>query len=257
MSRAEPPRAVIADDEPALRADLERLLADAWPELTVAASVGDGAAALEAFTRLQPDVVFLDIRMPPPSGLEVARRVGPDTAVVFVTAYDEHAVEAFERAAVDYLVKPVSATRLRGDGPNACSGGGPTGAGPASSRRRFEALMRRLAAAPGVSALATGRTRRARGAGRGRGRLLLPGRSQVHRRGDARLRAHRAYVDHRTGRAARSGAVLAHPHRGGIVNVAAIRAARRDLRGRYRLTLKDRPEVLRVSAAYGHLFRRM
>ena len=113
MSSRGNPTVLIADDEPALRADLERLLAAAWPELAVVASVGDGAAALEALDRLQPDVVFLDIRMPSPSGLEVARRIETETAVVFATAYDEHAVEAFERAAVDYLVKPVTEPRLR------------------------------------------------------------------------------------------------------------------------------------------------
>ena len=100
MSAGSRPTALIADDEPALRAELERLLAGAWPELVVAAAVGDGAAALEAVDRLQPDVAFLDIRMPPPSGLDVAKRIGADTAVVFATAYDDHAVEAFERAAV-------------------------------------------------------------------------------------------------------------------------------------------------------------
>lgn len=98
MSTVNGATALIADDEPALRTELEWLLGDAWPELVVTASVGDGASALEAIDRLQPDVAFLDIRMPPPSGLEVARRVGPGTAVVFVTAYDNHAVEAFEYA---------------------------------------------------------------------------------------------------------------------------------------------------------------
>ena len=76
MSSAHSPRALIADDEPELRAELERLLASAWPELVIAASVGDGVAALQAVEQLSPKVAFLDIRMPPPSGLEVARAVG-------------------------------------------------------------------------------------------------------------------------------------------------------------------------------------
>ena len=112
MSTGHAPRALIADDEPALRAELERLLADAWPDLVIVASVGDGAAAIEAIERLKADVAFLDIRMPPPSGLEVARIIGAETAVVFVTAYDAHAIEAFERAAVDYLLKPVTVPRI-------------------------------------------------------------------------------------------------------------------------------------------------
>ena len=147
MNRTDRPTALIADDEPALRADLERLLADSWPELIVAAAVGDGAAALEAFARQQPDIVFLDIRMPPPSGLEVARRIDPEAAIVFVTAYDDHAVEAFDRAAVDYLVKPVSGPRLRETVERLRRGlAGGRRAGPEPGT--LEALVRRLADAP-------------------------------------------------------------------------------------------------------------
>ena len=255
MSRTEPPTALVADDEPALRADLERLLADAWPELVVAASVGDGAAALEALTRLQPDVLFLDIRMPPPSGLEVARRVGPDTAVVFVTAYDEHAVEAFERAAVDYLVKPVSATRLRAT-VERLQRWRAGRRGTSLEPRAIEALMRRLADAPAyLHWLRVGHGERVE---------LVAVEDVCFFRADHKYSA--AVTRDREHLVRTSITELAarldperfwRIHRGGIVNVAAIRAARRDLRGRYRLTLKDRPEVLRVSAAYGHLFRRM
>ncbi|MCY3842795.1 MAG: LytTR family DNA-binding domain-containing protein [Acidobacteria bacterium] len=255
MSRTEPPTALVADDEPALRADLERLLADAWPELVVAASVGDGAAALEALTRLQPDVLFLDIRMPPPSGLEVARRVGPDTAVVFVTAYDEHAVEAFERAAVDYLVKPVSATRLRAT-VERLQRWRAGRRGTSLEPRAIEELMRRLADAPAyLHWLRVGHGERVE---------LVAVEDVCFFRADHKYSA--AVTRDREHLVRTSITELAarldperfwRIHRGGIVNVAAIRAARRDLRGRYRLTLKDRPEVLRVSAAYGHLFRRM
>ena len=255
MSGTEPPTALVADDEPALRADLERLLADAWPELVVAASVGDGAAALEALTRLQPDVLFLDIRMPPPSGLEVARRVGPDTAVVFVTAYDEHAVEAFERAAVDYLVKPVSATRLRAT-VERLQRWRAGRRGTSLEPRAIEALMRRLADAPAyLHWLRVGHGERVE---------LVAVEDVCFFRADHKYSA--AVTRDREHLVRTSITELAarldperfwRIHRGGIVNVAAIRAARRDLRGRYRLTLKDRPEVLRVSAAYGHLFRRM
>ena len=255
MSGAEPPSALVADDEPALRADLERLLADAWPELVVAASVGDGAAALEALTRLQPDVAFLDIRMPPPSGLEVARRVGPDTAVVFVTAYDEHAVEAFERAAVDYLVKPVSAARLR-ETVERLQRWRAGRSGARLEPQTIEALMRRLADAPAyLHWLRVGRGERVE---------LVAVDDVCFFRADHK---YTAAVTRETEHLVRTSitelAARLDPerfwriHRGGIVNVAAIRAARRDLRGRYRLTLKERPEVLRVSAAYGHLFRRM
>jgi DNA-binding LytR/AlgR family response regulator len=117
------PRALIAEDEPVLAQALRAQLARAWPGLDVVALSADGDQALADIERLAPDVVFLDIRMPGRSGLEVARelaRSGPAAAgggrvaplVVFVTAYDQHAIEAFESAAVDYLLKPVAADRL-------------------------------------------------------------------------------------------------------------------------------------------------
>jgi DNA-binding LytR/AlgR family response regulator len=106
------PTALIVDDEPLLRRSLVRLLGHAWPELRVVAEARSGREALERCRRDEPDVCFLDIHMPGLSGLEVARQLGPRTHVVFVTAYDRHAVEAFEQGAVDYLVKPVEPSRL-------------------------------------------------------------------------------------------------------------------------------------------------
>ena len=255
MSRLDPPAALIADDEQALRTDLERQLADAWPELVVAASVGDGAAALEAFTLLQPDIVFLDIRMPPPSGLEVARHVGPEAAVVFVTAYDGHAVEAFERAAVDYLVKPVSGARLRETVERLkrwLAGGRRAELDP----QALVSLIRRLADAPAyLHWLRVGQGERVE--------LVAVDDVCFFRADQKYTAAVTREAEHLVRTPIAELAARLDPerfwriHRGGIVNVAAIKAARRDLRGRYRLALKERPEVLRVSAAYGHLFRRM
>lgn len=104
--------ALIADDEDLPRAELRRMLAAAWPELQVVAECEHGAAALEALASHVPDVAFLDIRMPGSSGLEVARAASGRCHVVFTTAYDSHAIEAFEAGAVDYLLKPVQASRL-------------------------------------------------------------------------------------------------------------------------------------------------
>lgn len=106
------PRAMIADDEPLLRRELERLLANAWPELEVVASVRNGREAIERFEALRPDICFLDVRMPGLSGVEVADRIGAETHIVFITAYDQYAVRAFAQGAVDYLVKPVEPERL-------------------------------------------------------------------------------------------------------------------------------------------------
>lgn len=104
--------AVIADDEDLQRHELQRLLALVWPELKIVASCEDGGEALAAIARLRPDVAFLDIRMPEISGLEVARASAPACRVVFTTAYDTHAIEAFNLGALDYLVKPVTHARL-------------------------------------------------------------------------------------------------------------------------------------------------
>jgi len=108
-------KCVIAEDETLLRDALVQLLAEVWPELEVVAACEDGGSALEAIAAFQPDVAFLDIRMPGLSGLEVAaalQEASPKTEVVFVTAYDQYAIDAFDRGAVDYLLKPVAKARL-------------------------------------------------------------------------------------------------------------------------------------------------
>jgi DNA-binding LytR/AlgR family response regulator len=104
--------AIIAEDEPLMRAQLKRKLAEVWPELEIVAEAENGALALEALEREEPDLMFLDIQMPVMTGIEVARRLGGRCHVVFVTAYDEYAVAAFEQGAIDYLLKPVETERL-------------------------------------------------------------------------------------------------------------------------------------------------
>lgn len=103
--------AIIADDEPRLAADLAERLRALWPELAVVAVVGDGLAAAAAIADHRPSLAFLDVRMPGLDGVQVARTAGA-TRIVFVTAHDQYAVAAFEAAAADYLLKPVSDARL-------------------------------------------------------------------------------------------------------------------------------------------------
>jgi DNA-binding LytR/AlgR family response regulator len=112
--------ALIAEDEPLLAAALQQALAHAWPALQIAATVGDGASAVRAALALRPEVLFFDIRMPGQSGLDAAAELAdawpdgtPFPALVFVTAYDQYAVQAFEAQAMDYLLKPVQAARLQ------------------------------------------------------------------------------------------------------------------------------------------------
>jgi DNA-binding LytR/AlgR family response regulator len=115
------PTALIAEDEPLLAAALQAELAKAWPQLRIAATVGDGASAVVQSLALKPDVLFFDIRMPGQSGLDAAVELAdewphdqqPFPALVFVTAYDQYAVQAFETQAVDYLLKPVQPARLQ------------------------------------------------------------------------------------------------------------------------------------------------
>ena len=104
--------ALIADDEEAPREQMLAALRVAWPALDVVAVAANGVDAWDAFLEHEPEVCFLDIRMPGLSGIDVARRIGAQVPVVFATAYDDHAIAAFEAGAVDYLLKPVQAERL-------------------------------------------------------------------------------------------------------------------------------------------------
>jgi DNA-binding LytR/AlgR family response regulator len=106
------PTALIADDEPLLREELMRLLAGAWPELMVVAQARNGRETIDLFEAHRPDVCFLDVQMPGATGVEAAHHIGRRSHVVFVTAYDQYAVEAFAQGVLDYLVKPVEPARL-------------------------------------------------------------------------------------------------------------------------------------------------
>ena len=106
------PTALIADDEPLLREALARQLAQAWPELEVVAQARNGRDAIKQFEARRPDICFLDVHMPGLSGVEAAHQIGRRAHLVFVTAYDQYAVQAFAQGALDYLVKPVELVRL-------------------------------------------------------------------------------------------------------------------------------------------------
>lgn len=106
------PTALIADDEPLLREVLERLLVQTWPELDIVALARNGREAVDRFEEYQPDVCFLDVHMPGMTGVEAARHIGRRAHLVFVTAYDQYAVQAFAHGVLDYLVKPVEPARL-------------------------------------------------------------------------------------------------------------------------------------------------
>lgn len=241
--------ALILEDEPLLAEQLRDKLARLWPELEIVGMPGEGREALRMARQTQPDIAFLDIRLPGLSGLEVAAALPEHTRVVFVTAHDEFAVEAFRAAAVDYLLKPVSderlvATieRLRREG--------------SQNREELLALLQQVGAAP--SWLQWIR------AGLAETTVLVPVEEVVYFRADAKYTSVVTRdKEHLVRRAISQLESQLDPnkfwriHRGVIVRVDQIASAGRDLRGRYVLTLRDRPEKLRSSQAYGHLFRHM
>jgi DNA-binding LytR/AlgR family response regulator len=109
---ARQPTALIAEDEPLLRESLERQLTQVWPELKVVGRARNGRETIDQFEATRPDVCFLDVHMPGITGIEAARHIGSRSHLVFVTAYDQYAVQAFAQGVLDYLVKPVDASRL-------------------------------------------------------------------------------------------------------------------------------------------------
>jgi len=256
------PRALIAEDEPLLATQLKAMLAEAWPELEVVQLAANGHEALEKLLELRPEVAFLDIRMPGLSGVEVAEeladRLEPGArppAIVFVTAYDEFALEAFELAAVDYLLKPVSAERLARSVvrlKNAL-------AQPAG----LDALVAQLRAV--MSAPAGAEPLRHIQAGIGNTVRMIPLEEVCYFRAG----------DKYTAVATRDGgeALIRTPlkelvarlpaerfrqvHRGIIVNLDEVAEALRDDAGRMSLRLKRRKETLPVSRLYAELFRQM
>lgn len=244
------PTALLVDDEPNLRRHLADKLARLWPELTIAGNAGNGRDAIALAAEVEPDIVFLDIRMPGQSGLEVAAALPSGTRIVFVTAYDDYAVEAFEAAAVDYLLKPVSDDRLAAtvDRLRAAAPG----------EERVSRLLRDLLEQAPQRHLQWLRV------GRGDTVNLVPVSAVCYFKSDQKYTtACTAGDEHviRTPLAELERTLdperFWRIHRSTIVAADQILEARRDLRGRWVLTLRNRPESLRVSQRYAHRFRQM
>ncbi len=261
MNGSRMPTAIVADDEPRLAAFLVSRLKALWPELQIAGTAANGPEARALIAQESPDIAFLDIRMPGLTGLDVARAAGADVHVVFVTAFDEYALQAFERAAIDYVLKPVTDERLL---------------------QTIERLQTRLTAhspAPSLEHVLSALAQHLPGfvgAGAGGERLAWI-RAAVG--ADVQLiavadvcyfQANDKYTSVFT---ASGEALIRTPlkeildkldpqkfwqvHRGTIVNVADIARTTRDLTGRIALTMKSRPEHVAVSRAYAHLFKQM
>ena len=253
--------AIIAEDEPILRAQLKAKLAKMWPELQIVADVGDGEAALEAIDQYRPQLAFLDIQMPEMTGVEVARSVASNRElkchIVFVTAFDQYAVEAFETDAVDYVLKPYSDERLKSAIERLKSR---LGAVPPPPAQDLEALISRLSAklSPQAEPLKWIK------ASVGQNLRLIPIEDVLFFQSDEK------YTLVAT---AELDALIRTPikeilegvdagkywqiHRSTIVNASAVEAVTRDFRGQATVKVKGRRENLVVSRPFSHLFKQM
>ncbi|MFK7914166.1 MAG: LytR/AlgR family response regulator transcription factor [Pseudomonadales bacterium] len=257
--------AIIVDDEPNLSAHLQRLLAKHWPALDIVAIGNNGRSALDLVNEHRPDILFLDIRMPPPDGISVARSLTADPAgaphIVFTTAYDEYAVSAFETAAVDYLLKPITATRLQQTIARLQQQLQSTAK---HSSDQLESLLAALKdRTEPVSIESTSYLSWLR-AGTGDTTELVAVADVVYFKSDHKYTsAFTADQEHILRMSLKELADQLDPqqfwqiHRSLIVNAGDITSARRDLRGRYTIALRRRKDQIRSSQAYGHLFKQM
>ncbi len=245
--------ALIADDEPELIRHLEALLSREWPEIEVVSRPTDGYDALQELDRRRPDVAFLDIRMPGLSGMAVAERMSHQCAVVFVTAYDEYAVEAFEREAIDYLLKPVQPERLARTVER-------TRSRLQTPPRDWRSLLSRLdeQLAPRPRYLSWLRVQL------GEQVLIVPVEEVVYfQASDKYTSVFTKEREYLVRMPIRDLLEQLDPerfwriHRGTIVNMAQVAAAEREFAGRMRLRLHARDEKLRVSRQYASLFRQL
>ena len=247
------PTALIAEDEPLMRERLKEKLAEVWPELQVVAEASDGDEALALVDIHAPRIAFLDIRMPGRTGLEVAAAIGGDCHVVFITAYDQYAIAAFDAGAVDYLLKPVETERLA---------------------QTVERVKAKLASAPADLSQIVAELR-ARGGGApaklkwikaavGKQIKLIPVDDVVYFQSD--MKYTRVVL-------AQSEALIRTPlkdllleldpdrfwqiHRSTIVNVSALSGVLREDAERQFALFKSRPDKLPISRQFTHLFKQM
>ncbi|MBW1786693.1 MAG: response regulator transcription factor [Deltaproteobacteria bacterium] len=251
-------KAIIADDEAPLRSHLRLLLSEVWPELTICGEAQNGHDALALIRKASPHIAFLDIRMPGLTGMEVAREIAGICHVVFVTAYDQYAVEAFENEAADYLLKPVGRERLERTVNRLKERMAETSEPPEAMPNMMERLMARLSEREASGYLNWLRV------SHGDGIRLIPVEEVCY------FKASDKYTLVMT---ADGESLIRKPikeleaeldpkkfwriHRGTVVNVDCISDVSRSLTGRGALRLKDRPEILAVSKGFMHLFRQM
>jgi DNA-binding LytR/AlgR family response regulator len=277
MTLSPPATALIAEDEPLLAQALHTELARAWPALRILASVGDGASAVAQALALRPDVLFFDIRMPGLGGLEAAAELAelwpadrPFPALVFVTAYDQYAVQAFEAQAVDYLLKPVQAARLQktvSKVQSALSGRANSAINSGAIHhplldQALDQLRHLLAAGPAPAAAPA--PLKMLQASVGSSIRLVPVAEVVYfEAADKYVRVLTGSHEYLIRTPLRELLPQLDPqqfwqvHRGTVVQAGAIDSVVRDETGRLSLSLRGRPEKLAVSRLYSQQFRAM
>lgn len=267
-------RAVIADDERLMREQLRARLAEAWPELQVVAEARNGLEAVELVEQHRPDVVFLDIRMPGLTGVDAARRiaqmaVGDDEhlpEIVFITAYDQYAVEAFEQGVCDYVLKPAERDRLQrtAERIRARLARRASADGPADEDRAppLQQLLHKLAAQ--LNPAGAPRYLDWIQASVGQGIQMIPVAEVLFFISDEKYtRVQTASTEALIRKPIKElvdeldPALFWQIHRSTLVNVQAIAGITRDFRGRQIVSLKGHPEKLEVSRSYTHLFKGM
>jgi len=256
-------RAVIADDERLMREQLRARLAEVWPELEIVAEAKNGREAVEAVATHRPDLAFLDIRMPGMTGVEAAREIGDACHVVFITAYSEYAVEAFEQGAMDYVLKPADSERLAVTVARLKKR---LGAKPADLGALLEKLASKLDL-PAGSAQPTAQ----KGpylqwiqASMGQQIRMIPVAEVLFFTSDEKYtRVQTETYEALIRKPIKELVEELDPeqfwqiHRATIVNAKAIAGVTRDLRGRQLVQLKNYPQKLEVSRNFTHLFKQM
>jgi DNA-binding LytR/AlgR family response regulator len=254
-------RAVIADDERLMRDQLRSRLAEVWPELQIVAEARNGDEAIAAVAEHNPDLAFLDIRMPGKTGIEAAREIGDACHVVFITAYSEYAVEAFEQGAVDYVLKPAESERLQATVDRLRKR---LGSKPADLSALLHDLAARIEGAASASPSSSRTPLQWIQASMGQQLRMIPVAEVLFFASDEKYtRVQTESYEALIRKPIKELVEELDPeqfwqiHRSTIVNIKAIAGIVRDFRGRQLVQLKNHSEKLEVSRNYTHLFKQM
>jgi DNA-binding LytR/AlgR family response regulator len=259
------PTAIIADDERLMRDLLRTRLSQVWPELEIVGEAKNGDEAVQLVNALRPDLTFLDIRMPGKTGMEAARDIGDTSQVVFVTAYDQYAVEAFERGAVDYVLKPPEPERLKITVERLKERlSSPAGAGATASANVSDTVTAMLSQLAEKIAAPKPKYLQWIQASIGQDLRMIPVEEILFFRSDEKYTCVQTEkFEALIRKPVRDLADELDPslfwqiHRATLVNVNAIEGVTRDIRGRHLVLIKGRPDKLEVSRSFLHLFKQM